>query len=282
MGHIVVGIDAGRASDSALDWAIGRIGTQRVELRLVTATERSSERELSRLRGLRGRVLAARPRAQVETIVRPQSIVDALGSESEGADVLVVGSGSRHPFLSALAGSIPVRVAASSDVPVVVVPLDWTEGGGDVVTCLGDDGNADDAAFYAAREAERLGARLVVLHAWSYPRYDDPAGHFDVPKAEVRAVHAADVALVADALAEQFPALEIVRVLDEDDAASAITQHAASARLVVMGTHGFGPVLGALLGSVGAEVLRTSACPVCIVPGETARVPALIGAIDEG
>lgn len=35
--------------------------------------------------------------------------------------------------------------------------------------------------------------------------------------------------------------------------------------LVVMGSHGYGPITGAVLGSVSQRVLRKSACPVLIV-----------------
>lgn len=282
MDHIVVGIDAGMASDSALDWAIHRVGSDDIEVRLVTSTERSSEVETARLESLRARVRAACPRARVEISLRGESIVDALALEALDALLLVVGYDPRHPVRSVFTGSMPLRIASAVDAPTVIVPKDWSPTDGDVIACLSDDGTADDAAFVAAREADRLGARLTVLHAWEYPTPDDVTGHYDLTRAEVRELHAADVRVVTDSVAQQYPGLEIAWVLDEAPAAQSIVEHARDARLLVMGTHGLGVVLGALLGSVGADVVHGVRCPVCIVPHEAARVMALLGIEEVG
>jgi len=56
------------------------------------------------------------------------------------------------------------------------------------------------------------------------------------------------------------PAHEIVAVARE-----------RSARLIVVGSHGFGPVESIVLGSVSAGVLRHAPCPVLVVPAPTER-----------
>jgi nucleotide-binding universal stress UspA family protein len=56
-------------------------------------------------------------------------------------------------------------------------------------------------------------------------------------------------------------------------AAREIAQYAAShgADLIVVGTHGYGPVRRLVLGSVADRVVRLAPCPVLTVPHHTLR-----------
>ena len=44
--------------------------------------------------------------------------------------------------------------------------------------------------------------------------------------------------------------------------------------LIVMGTHGRGPIAHLLMGSVAERVVRLAGCPVLVVPASRARVRA--------
>lgn len=55
--------------------------------------------------------------------------------------------------------------------------------------------------------------------------------------------------------------------MDRGDAAGALVRASRRARLVVVGSRGRGPRVGALLGSVGHNLLHHANCPVMIVRG---------------
>jgi nucleotide-binding universal stress UspA family protein len=56
-------------------------------------------------------------------------------------------------------------------------------------------------------------------------------------------------------------------------------RHAAD--LIVMGTHGYGPVMHLLLGSVAERVVRHASCPVLTVPHRSLRKPVPVVAEPE-
>ena len=76
--------------------------------------------------------------------------------------------------------------------------------------------------------------------------------------------------------------VEAVGRLATGDPADCICAYARelSARLVAMGTHGYGAVMSLLLGSVSARVLRQAGCPVLVVqaPSRNASAPARVAA----
>ena len=61
---------------------------------------------------------------------------------------------------------------------------------------------------------------------------------------------------------EECAGLRVQRVVSTGDPAPTIVEHARSAGLVVMPTHGYGPFRRFLLGSVTAKVLHDVSCPV--------------------
>lgn len=71
--------------------------------------------------------------------------------------------------------------------------------------------------------------------------------------------------------------LTVTPVVVSDTAANGILRYATeiSADVIVMGTHGYGPVKRFLLGSVVERVLREAPCPVLTVPHGTLRTPPL-------
>ena len=64
------------------------------------------------------------------------------------------------------------------------------------------------------------------------------------------------------------PDLVIEQILEQTNPSSALLRAARGASLLVMGTHHRGLVKGALLGSIGQDVLAQSRIPVCVVPGD--------------
>ncbi len=117
--------------------------------------------------------------------------------------------------------------------------------------------------------ARRLGAELILLHAYPIPGYTFPDGSVVAsPKmmdeladqAErhladwKRDAEAAGLARVSTAKAIGEPAAEIVAYAEEQ-----------GVDLLVMGTHGRTGLQHALLGSIAERVVRRARCPVLTV-----------------
>lgn len=139
---------------------------------------------------------------------------------------------------------------------------------------LATDGSPTAAAAkgVAVELATALDSPLVAVAVWDSPYTG--LGYAPVPvtldlggRSEERAVEA--VAAVAEQAEEEgievetlvcrgFPVDEICRVAKSRDA-----------RLIVLGSHGWGPVRRMLFGSVSTGVLNHAPCPVLVVPAHS-------------
>ncbi|MDQ1295066.1 MAG: hypothetical protein QG608_2951 [Actinomycetota bacterium] len=72
-------------------------------------------------------------------------------------------------------------------------------------------------------------------------------------------------------LQEPEPVVELSWDVVPGCAVEVLVEASGRADLLVMGSHGRGPVRSFLLGSVGRSVLRHSLCPVAVMPPETPR-----------
>jgi nucleotide-binding universal stress UspA family protein len=137
----------------------------------------------------------------------------------------------------------------------ILVPIDFDE-------------TSDHAFDRAIRLAEKLGARMTVVHVYGLPVYNFPDGSY-IPTAEVtesvRAGAQRQLELYLEKHRSQGVPLDGIvregRAVDEICAAAA----ELDADLIVMGTHGRGLLGRALLGSVALGVLRQSPIPVMTV-----------------
>ena len=124
------------------------------------------------------------------------------------------------------------------------------------------------------QEAVRRDAPLVVLYAANYSgmtvepgpglRHRDPGALEAAEEVTARGV--------AEAL-EAHPGLWVVGATEVTSPSRALIEASADAALVVLGSRGYGRVLGALLGSVAFNVAARATCPVIVVKDEAARPP---------
>jgi nucleotide-binding universal stress UspA family protein len=133
---------------------------------------------------------------------------------------------------------------------------------------VGVDGSqpADRALVWAADEAARHGAQLLIVHC----------GDVLTRRARVLADvpdHSHEVLREAVATAiDASDACNISTLLRDEQPASVLVELTERARMLVLGTHGVSRMTGALLGSVAHWVAAHARCPVVVVP-EDWRAP---------
>ena len=124
---------------------------------------------------------------------------------------------------------------------------------------------AEAALDQALALASKLGAKVLLLHAYALPIIGFPDG----PAAAIasRIIGDAEKGLAACVARCSESGVEIVPLLKQADPREAILAAARdlSADLVVMGTHGRHGIARALIGSVAEAIVRVSPVPVMTV-----------------
>ncbi|MGZ8741116.1 MAG: universal stress protein [Gaiellaceae bacterium] len=133
-----------------------------------------------------------------------------------------------------------------------------------VVGVDGSDSSVS-ALRWALREARLRGARVRVVHAWSYPQvstYHEAAHVLKVPFADEAAVLLDRV--VEDAAPDAL-GVEIEKKVVESEPAPALLEAARDASMLVVGSRGLGGFSGLLLGSVSQQCAHHATCALVIV-----------------
>jgi len=278
-GRVVVGIDRTDASSRALEWAASRAAHRGESLALVHVVDETLEatgdaqlllsvqqaaEEMLQKSAQRAAALA--PAITVTTSVEQgSSIPEVFERLSREAELIVVGSDWRGGDRSSRKGTHSLRIAAASKAPVAVIPdVDVSDRRGVVVGADGSDVSKHAIAF-AAAEADRLGEPLIAVYAWSNPiaygyEFTVTPEYLDV----MEQAGEENLAMAIAGLAEEYPDLEIQRVVVERDPAGALLDAAAKAQLLVVGSHGRGAFARLLLGSVSHGVLANLIAPTVI------------------
>ena len=121
------------------------------------------------------------------------------------------------------------------------------------------------ALDYAVELAQKLGAKLQVMHAFELPLVGFPDGNMTITAEMATRITVAAQKALDDIVAKHKPRdIEIVTSLVQGDPREAVLTKAAEvgADLIVMGTHGRRGIARALIGSVAESVVRTSSIPV--------------------
>lgn len=281
---VVAGVDG---SDSALDavrWAAHEAVRRRVPLRLVHAFAWPHGRHIGEprlgdyhtimLNAARAMVATAanvarevEPDAEIEEQVIVGFPVPVLESESERAQVLVVGNRGLGGITGLFVGSVATTLAARSACPLVVVRgLSRAEELTTRPVVVGVDGtpNSEGAIAFAFEAAAARRVPLVAVHAW-WDLLLDPTV---APMVDFDAFASEEAEVLSERLAgwtEKYPDVPVERVLARDRPAHQLVKQAERAQLVVVGTRGRGALAGLVLGSVSHALLHSSPCPVAVV-----------------
>jgi nucleotide-binding universal stress UspA family protein len=152
--------------------------------------------------------------------------------------------------------------------------------GAPVVVGVDGSESALDAVRLAAREAERRGRALHVVHAFIWPLMHVPLGPDPAGPPEGGLRHAAErlVGTAVDMAAKTVPGLRVTSEIREGYAAPVLLHQARQAALVVLGDRGLGAVGGLIMGSVAVQVAAHAACPVLVAKrGGHPEGPVVVG-----
>ncbi|SNY59117.1 universal stress protein [Paractinoplanes atraurantiacus] len=278
---IIVGYDRSAGSRDAAKWALdeaARTGalveffyayewpTWMPAASMVPATSVWPDNDTDRaVKGaLHQAVVSARAtHPQVRTAI---SIVHAhagstLIDRSREADLIVLGCRG-HSAVGGLLGSLSAAVSAHAHCPVVLVRGD-AAATSPVVVGVDDSASSHAAMAFAVEQAVARGVGLHVIRAWK-----PVTGLWEETAMVTRKVTAEERQPFDQLIAswrEKQPDLEIHADAVVEHPASVLARAGLSAQLLVVGTHGHGPVRGMLLGSVSQHLLRHSPCSLAIV-----------------
>ena len=280
--RVTVAVDGGPASSAALAWVIDRARTVEMTIELTTIINADSERQpdgqpgssvqrTTALEEATQRVRAALPHVVVIPRTRWGHPHEALLDSSRRSNLVVIGTHGTSPVAGLTHATLPLKIAGRSACTTVVVPAGWEPRSGPVVVGWADDPTADAALAFAAREAERRGVALTIVHGWTAPaaatvNYLSSAvaiEGLEMTNRDQLQRAAADIRLA-------FPSVVVTEELEPGPAAAALLDDATEASLVVVGSRGRGPLAGLLLGSVSHSVLLAMPAPVAVVPREGA------------
>jgi nucleotide-binding universal stress UspA family protein len=204
-------------------------------------------------------------------------------AEEQEATLLVVGARGRSPLRAAVLGSVSREVAAGATCPVVVVPAAAAESAAPtgqntdgVVICGVDNSDLSIAAAgFSGRLAQRLGSRVVVVHARQNLRsileYRHPSSATPPVTGQDDAV-ARQVEETTERAAKAAGG-EALEVVEPGPPVTVLKEVADryNAEFIVVAAAGRGAISSALLGSVAAELPATAERPVIVVPREVAE-----------
>ncbi|MDX1886389.1 universal stress protein [Mycolicibacterium sp. 120270] len=205
----------------------------------------------------------AKPRV-VNTEVLHGGAVSALVDLSKDADMVVVGSRGLGAFSRVLLGSVSTGLVHHAHCPVAVIHDDAPEVGEDAPVLVGIDGSPASIAAteIAFDEASRRGVDLIALHAWR-----DITTVYELPGLDVKRLQEEAQLALSEQLAgfgERYPDVSVHKVVVADRPSRQLIEHAKSAQLVVVGSHGRGGFAGMLLGSVSTAVVHAVKTPTIV------------------
>ncbi|WP_459545793.1 universal stress protein [Nocardia sp. X0981] len=198
----------------------------------------------------------------ITTEVTFELIASALITRSRQMQLLVVGSRGMGAFQRGMLGSVSTAVTHHAHCPVAVIhttsALDAVSVGKPVVVGVDGTANSDAAIALAFDEAARRKVDLLAVHTWSdISGLDLPATDWDQP---ARAV-------LAESLAghqEQYPDVEVRRVVTLDRPVRALLDQSEYGQLLVVGSRGRGGFSSMMLGSTSTALLHAVDIPMII------------------
>ena len=232
--------------------------------RAVEADSRAGlERARAALPGLAAETRAIAARSPAEGL-------DGL-AEEEGADLIVLGSGSRagHGLLGL--GSVAESLLRGAPCGVAVAPRGYADRSELrlLKVAVAFDGSPES---WAALEtgigiAERVHGRLTILSVSEPPRYGYASAWSVLSAGEIRDSERELKEEVVELARARIPTdLETEARLETGYPGTVLAEASGEFDLMVAGSRGYGPLRRTLLGSSTRELIRSGSCPVILLP----------------
>ncbi|KZE34038.1 universal stress protein [Microbacterium sp. T32] len=270
MERVVLGFDGSPASEAALEWTAERARAESFELDIVLVTNMFLSDRVAA-----DRILDAASRHWRDlvpglpaNVVRLDGLMPTTLTEAaRGAALLVLGIETGFRMRSALSGWLPLRAAARSGAPTVLVPAGWMASDDPVTVGLDEDASSASALLFAARAAAAADVPLRILHSWLMGS-SVLRGHASaLPSTQrVAAEHERILDAAVAEVRREYPGLGVVTELVRDNPTSALSRAADRSSMVVIGTHGRGVVVGGFIGSIGLDLVGSLNRTICVVP----------------
>jgi nucleotide-binding universal stress UspA family protein len=143
-----------------------------------------------------------------------------------------------------------------------------------VVVGYNGTSHSQDALLWAADEAGRRQAPLLVLYAANYPGMlvDPGPGLLELEPGALDAAREVTARGVRAAL-QAHPDVRVLGATEVTGPSEALIAESTRASMVVVGTRGYGRIVGSLLGSVAFAAAARAECPVVVVTGVPPDAP---------
>ncbi len=285
--EIVVGVDGSAPSAAAITWAAQNAATRGVPLRLVhvvppfvpasspidipidylQAEEDQARRIVEDARKLATEAASAHHILQISTEVITAPIVATLVELSKTAEMVVVGCVGEGAVARVLLGSVSSGLVHHAHCPVAIIHTERTPSP-QAPVLVGIDGSpaSEQATAIAFDEASRRGVDLVALHAWTDmgPLEFPPPNWAPIEWANIKESEEEVLAERLSGWRDRYPDVTVHRVLVSDRPIPRLLEHADTAQLVVVGSHGRGGFSDMVLGSVSSAIAHSAEIPVIV------------------
>lgn len=278
---VVVGVDGSPQSRAALEWAARDAELRGVPLTVVHVVSpletavwidvpvprdfiEERNRRATEILSEATTTVKASVGAAVRHYALEGSVVPMLVEMSKDADLVVVGSRGVGKIEGLLLGSVSAGLLHHAQGSVAVIRGDVAHSdsptGAPVVVGVDGSSASELAVAVAFEEASIRRVGLVAVHAWR-----DRTG--TIPGLDWRNLRVEAQEILAERLAgyaEQYPDVQVERVVVESGPAKELVDRSEAAQVLVVGSHGRGGFAGLLLGSVGAAVADGARCAVIV------------------
>ncbi len=205
-------------------------------------------------------------------------------AERRGSRLIVVGSSHHGPLGRTLAGSAAESLLNGAPCGVVIVPREPIPGAVEEYRleriAIAFDGSPEsrNALETGVALAERSGAKLTLLSVADYPSYAFGTAWPVLAPSQIQDAERHEKQRLLDRALARVPAAvdHDGRVLSGDTAGT-LAEVSGDFDLMLTGSRAYGPVRRTLLGSTTRRLVRSSHCPVLVLPRGVGIDPLRIG-----